>query len=78
MTFTIHGFWLRLRFTLGTLALVSFVYLRFWSAESARRIMGKRPSAPLEKAETLAIGSFLYVVGNHPDRVPGSRDTQRR
>jgi hypothetical protein len=36
MIFTVHDFWLGLRFTLSALALVLFVYLRFWSAESAR------------------------------------------
>jgi hypothetical protein len=38
--------------------------------------MEKRPSTSLEKAETLAIDSLLYLVGNHPNRVFGSRDTQ--
>jgi len=36
MRFTIHDFWSGMKFTLSALALVSFVYLRFWSTESGR------------------------------------------
>jgi len=36
VTFTIHNLWHGLRTTATVLALVLFVYLRFWSAESAR------------------------------------------
>ena len=76
MTFTIHNLWLGLKFTFSALALVSFIYLRFWSAESARAGSWKKGHQRLwKKAETLAIGSFLYLVGNHPNRVSGSRNT---